>query len=153
MRACSIAGFEFFVRPWADRDIGENIMPHGWFAAKYIAVLRNMLVREQDKELHLLSVLSSAWAGPGQSVSLTNAPSNFGPITFQASFRDDGMLVKLDPRFAVAPARIVLHVPWFVDVKSARAYGKEVAVRSDRTDLPPGTRQLDVVWKRKPSAV
>lgn len=146
------AGFEFFVRPWADRDIGQNIMPHGWFAAKYIAVLRNMLLREQEDELHLMSVLSPAWSGPGQTVSVINAPSHFGPVTFQANFRDSGMLMKLDPRFAIRPARIVLHLPWFVDAGSARADGNKLAVKSGRIELPPGARQIDVAWKRNSQA-
>ena len=53
------AGFEFFVRPWADRDIGQNIMPHGWFAAKYVAMVRNMLVRE-DESVRYFSVREAA---------------------------------------------------------------------------------------------
>ena len=143
------AGFEFFVRPWADRDIGQNIMPHGWFAAKYIGVLRNMLLREQENELHLLSVLSPAWAGSGQSLAVSNAPSHFGPITFQVNFRDDGMLMKLDPRFAIPPGRIVLHLPWFADPGSARGDGKELPINSGRIEVPPVARQIEVVWKRK----
>ncbi|OGB62322.1 MAG: hypothetical protein A2Y94_08110, partial [Caldithrix sp. RBG_13_44_9] len=54
-------GFEFSIRPWQIRDFGMNMSPHGWFSAKYRTLLRNMLLREQGEDLHLLSCLSPEW--------------------------------------------------------------------------------------------
>ncbi|MCX6930631.1 MAG: hypothetical protein NT154_46610, partial [Verrucomicrobia bacterium] len=142
------AGFEFFVRPWADRDIGQNIMPHGWFAAKYIGVVRNMLMREQENELHLLSVLSPAWSGTGQMIEVQNAPSHFGPVAFQANFRENGMSMELRPRFEVTPSKVVIHLPWFVTPGGARVDGKQVPVNRDRLEIPASAQRIDVTWKR-----
>jgi hypothetical protein len=142
------AGFEFFVRPWADRDIGQNIMPHGWFAAKYIGVVRNMLLREQENELHLLSVLSPAWSGAGQTIEIENAPSHFGPIAFTASFRDNGMSMELRPKFEVTPSKVVIHLPWYVAPAGAKVDSKQVAMNRDRLEVPAGARRVDVTWKR-----
>ncbi|MEK6572022.1 MAG: hypothetical protein AABZ61_11665, partial [Bacteroidota bacterium] len=59
------AGFEFAILPWSTRDFGMNLSPHGWFAAKFRALFRNMMVREQEKQLHLLSCLSPEWIKDG----------------------------------------------------------------------------------------
>ncbi len=45
------AGFEFAILPWGDRNFEDNLAPHGWFAAEYRTLLRNMLVREEGDEL------------------------------------------------------------------------------------------------------
>ncbi len=37
------AGFEYKIRPWGDRDFGDDLAPHGWFAAEYRTLLRTML--------------------------------------------------------------------------------------------------------------
>ncbi len=142
------AGFEFFVRPWADRDFGQNITPHGWFAAKYIAVLRNMLLREQRDELHLLSVVSPAWAGAGERIVVRNAPSNFGPVAFEARFSDGGMALDLNTQFKTSPAKIVIHLPWFTSAATALADGKSVPVTKSHLEVPATTRKVVVAWKR-----
>ena len=74
------AGFEYCIFPWGDRDFASNVSPHGWFAAKFRAALRNMLVREEGNDLHLLSVLSPEWVKPGSVVSVKRAPTDFGEV-------------------------------------------------------------------------
>ena len=59
------AGFEFAILPWGNRDFTDNLAPHGWFAAEYRTLLRNMMVREEGDRLHLLSVVSPDWIGKG----------------------------------------------------------------------------------------
>jgi len=143
------AGFEWGVQPWGDRDIGDNLMPHGWFGAKYIAAVRNMLLREEEQDLHLLSVVSPAWAGAKQSIEVRHAPTYFGPVAFKATFQDAGMTLELQPNFEIAPRHVVLHLPWFVKPSSARADGKEVAIRENRIELPATVRKVEVVFARQ----
>jgi hypothetical protein len=54
------AGFETDIPVWGDRDFRENLSPHGWYAARLRICVRNMLVREQGQDLHLLSAISPA---------------------------------------------------------------------------------------------
>jgi hypothetical protein len=140
------AGFEWGVKPWGDRDFGNNLMPHGWFGAKYISVIRNMLLREDDDELHLLSVLSPAWTAAGKQIKIRNAPTYFGRVNFEVSFRTRGMSATLNPTFELTPRRIVIHLPWFVKVKSAQADGEPVGVHDGKLVLPASVRQVDVSW-------
>ena len=140
------AGFEWGVKAWGDRDFGNNLMPHGWFGAKYISVIRNMLLREEQNDLHLLSVLSPAWTGTGQRVAVRNAPTYFGTLGFEANFRDNGMTLALDPKFERAPGRVVVHLPWFVKASAATADGKAVSIEKDRLAVPASTRKVDITW-------
>jgi hypothetical protein len=143
------AGFEWGVRAWGDRDFGQNLMPHGWFGAKYVAAVRNMLLREEDQDLHLLSVVSPAWANANQAITVRNAPTYFGPMAFEAKFQEGAMTLDLQPKFEIAPRRVVVHVPWFVKVSSARADGKDVAVHDNRIELPATVRNLQVAFARQ----
>ncbi len=147
------AGFETDVRPWGNRDFRNNLAPHGWFAAAYRTLLRNMLVREQADTLHLLSVLSPAWLGAGDSVVVRGAPTDFGPLSFRLHVSgDSGATLTLDARFARAPAAVAVHVPWFVELKRAEADGRAVAARDGELRLSPRVRSLVLRWTRRPDA-
>lgn len=143
------AGWEFGVRAWGDRDFGQNLAPHGWFGAKYIAVIRNFLLREEGDDLHLLSVLSPAWTAAGQVVGVRNAPSYFGHVAFQARFQDNGMSMELEPAFKSAPRRIVVHLPWYVKVATARVDGQTAPVKGGALEAPASARKIEVEWARQ----
>lgn len=146
------AGWEYGVQPWGTRDFGRDLAPHGWFAADYIALVRNMLVREQGDDLHLLSVLSPAWTKPGDAIELRNAPTEFGTVGLKAAFRSGGMDLDLHLDLQKTPHRIVLHVPWFVKVTSARVEGHEISTTNPELLLPPSARHVEINWVLDTSA-
>jgi hypothetical protein len=144
------AGFEFAIRPWGNRDFADNLAPHGWFAAEYRTLLRNMLVREQGARLHLLSVLSPEWLGAGKTVSVRNAPTAFGTFGFtleQPSATE--ALLQLNAQFRTAPERIAVHLPWYMRLESARVDGKPVAAAHGVLLLPATAKQLRLLWARR----
>jgi hypothetical protein len=147
------AGFEFCIRPWGERDFGLNLAPHGWFAAKFRAMLRNMLVREQDNQLHLLSVVSPEWIRSGSSVSVHRAPTNFGQVNFDLRCRGDRASLELKTEFVEKPKTIVLHLPWYMNVRSVKADGKVMKVKGGAVNLPAGTRKVDLQWSKKKTPV
>lgn len=122
------AGFELGMDPWGDRDPGGNFPPHGWYAARYWEFLRNMLVREEGEVLHLASALSPQWVRPGDVIRFLNAPTYFGPVSLTIASREDGADVQLDAQWRTPPQKVVLHVPWFVSVESAKVNGKAAEV-------------------------
>ncbi len=146
------AGFEWVVRAWGDRDFGLNLAPHGWFAASYVALLRDMLVREQGDELHLASVLSPEWLHPGDSVVVRGAPTEFGTVDFRLDAGDAGARLALATRWRRRPAAVVVHLPFFLDVTGAQADGRAVPVRDGAVRLTPGTRELRLTWTRRADA-
>jgi hypothetical protein len=142
------AGFEFSIRPWADRDFHANLTPHGWFAAKYRNLLRSFLVRERGDSLHLLSVVSPAWAKPGDRIAVKDAPTYFGKVSYEAVFSEDGVEISLQTEFFEPPREVVVHVPYFA-----------VSVQADKGELtaeglilPPDTDKVTIHWRRNSQA-
>ena len=143
------AGFEYSILPWGPRDFDGNLAPHGWFAAKFRAALRNMLVREQGNELHLLSVISPEWVKDGQKITVHRAPTNLGQVNFDLEFAPGRATLSLDNHFSEQPQSIVLHLPWFMDVNRVMADGKEAAVRNGAVTMPITARSIEITWTKK----
>jgi hypothetical protein len=152
-------GFEFSVLPWQDRDSGRNYPPHGWCAAKLNALLRNMLVQERGgrggleaRELHLFSVISPAWAIPGEEVSIRNAPTEMGPISATLSFTAGGATLLLETRLRQPPRNIVLHVPSFVTLTGFETDARETSIEDHAIVMSPDVSRATLTWARNPVA-
>jgi len=147
------AGFEYAIRPWGDRNFEDNLAPHGWFAAEYRTLLRTMLVREEGRDLHLLSALSPDWIGRGKTIAVRQAPTYFGPLAFTLDQPSDTEAVfHIDASFTRSPREILIHLPWFVELNSATADGKPAAANNGVVAVPPDTRTVTFHWTRKPDA-
>jgi hypothetical protein len=111
-----------------------------------------MLVREEGDRLHLLSVVSPEWIGQGKTISVRQAPTNFGSIAFIIEQPSPGAaILRLDPAFTAPPSQIVIHLPWFVVLKSAIADGKPIQPVNGALILSPQTRQIQFHWTLKPN--
>ncbi|MDA3960738.1 MAG: hypothetical protein PF961_08105 [Planctomycetota bacterium] len=78
----------------ADGWLGEasiaGNMPHNWSNAELIACLRDCVVRDDGDALVLAPHLPEAWLVPGASVSVSDLPTRFGPISYQLLVANDG---------------------------------------------------------------
>lgn len=140
------AGWEYGPLPWGARDFGHDMAPHGWFAADYATLVRNMLLREQGDNLHLLSALSPDWTRPGDTIKVSNALTEFGRMGMECKFSHSGMHMDLETEFQQKPAHIVVHLPWFVTVSSATVDGKPAQVNQQSLSIPPSSREVNVIW-------
>ncbi len=143
------AGFEFKIEPWGDRDFGYNLSPHGWFAAKFRTLVRNMLVREEDGRLHLLSVVSPRWLRPGDSIVVERAPTDFGVVSFRLHAGKGRAVLEYSARYRKRPSAVVVHLPWFAQVLAAEADGRRVKVKKGKIFLRPDFKKLVLRWKLK----
>jgi hypothetical protein len=76
-------GWEWDVAPYGYRGTSVDMSPHGTFAGDYVALLRNLLVSEAaGAGVSLLGGASPAWLAPGQHISVTDAPTEYGDISF-----------------------------------------------------------------------
>ena len=133
-------------------QLRHNLAPHGWFAAEYRTLLRTMLVREQGDQLHLLSVVSPAWIGKDKTIAVRQAPTNFGTVAFTLLQPEDGEAVlHLNTAFSSPPRGIIVHLPWFMDLKSATADGKPLQPAGGALTIPAATRTIELRWSMKPS--
>lgn len=71
---------------------------HGWAAADFLSLVRNLLVREIDGGLVLASMLPPEWQGQGLEVH--DAPTHFGPLSFAVRWHGErpALLWDLDRR-------------------------------------------------------
>lgn len=140
------AGFEMGTAPWGSRDVAGNYPPHGWFAARTVELVRNMLVREEGTTLHLGSCLSPQWVRAGQVVRLKNAATDFGAVSYVLRSRANGADVELATNWRRMPASLVFHVPYFVKLDSALVDGKHVRANSGTISMSPHTSHLNLNW-------
>ena len=144
------AGFEFAILPWGDRNFQDNLAPHGWFAAEYRTLLRTMLVREEGEHLHLLSVVSPEWVGKDKTIAVTQAPTNFGTVAFTLEQpSDEDAVLHLNPSFTRAPQQIVIHLPWFVELKSATVDGKSADASKGTLSVSSAAKEIRLRWTVK----
>ena len=92
-------GWEF--RHRAGTGYGDNLPPHGTFAAMWIDLARACVLYEKGDSLVVLSGVPAEWFGLDGLV-VENAPTNFGAATIRSNA--DGTF-DLD---LPAPARVVL---------------------------------------------
>ncbi|HUT55979.1 MAG TPA: hypothetical protein VM658_21490 [bacterium] len=149
-------GFEWAIFAWDGRDycqgVGKvqtcNFPPHGWYAADFDLLLRNMLIREDGKELHLASALSPEWTKPGDRITVENAPTWFGPVSYELSFSETSATLDLTGYWRNAPDSVTFHVPYFLKLTSAAVDGKPVARSGGAISMPAGSRKLTIEFER-----
>jgi hypothetical protein len=130
------ASFETGIRPYGSRTAGTGTVPHGWWAAEYVTLLRNMLVRERGNGLVLMSALSPAWLTPGEVVEVRNAPTELGPVSFRLQVKQGGARLTWRSR----SSRLSWPVPY--GVREARAPGLSGGI----IRLHSRRGSLDVTW-------
>jgi hypothetical protein len=147
------AGFEFNIKPWGDRNFHYNLAPHGWFAARLRIALRNMFIREQGNDLHLLSAVSPAWIQPGRELVVDHSPTTFGMVNLSVRILTPSQAeITLHDHFADPPAHIVLHLPWFMETSKVVADGVSLAVNGNSVFLPPNVSTVQIEWRKRASA-
>lgn len=132
-------------------ELEEGIIgdvPHGWTAAHYVLLLRDMLVHERDGRLVLLSCVPEAWFAPGAVIEVGGAPTHFGLLDLRFESRADGSGSRVDLAMASPPAGgYLLSLPRASSVRSVRVDGRPVPHgRTEQLWLPPGTHQVEVEY-------
>ena len=122
--------------------------PHGWFGAKVVRFIRDLLVYEgEDHRIHLLAGLSPAWMAPGAEVRIEDAPTDLGKLSLCAGMRDGGMDVDVLFDARADAAGIVLHLPPFLDATSVTADGQRHEATHSAVPLPATARAVEVKWR------
>ncbi len=145
---------EFNTTPWSIRDFGNNLTPDGAASAKTIELLRNMVLREYNQDLVLFSALSPDWFRAGKKLEAIQAPSNFGPLDLTLSVLPDGesWRVDLPKTYRNAPARLLLRIPWFYELKQAQVDGRKVEPVNGHLVLDPSAKQVEVSGRIRPGS-
>ncbi len=148
--------FEWQAVPWGHRDVTYNYPPHGWGSAMLTLLLRNMLVMERGgegglgpREIHLFSAISPEWAAPGREIRLENAPTECGPLDASLRFSEGGAVLEIESHFRETPSAIVVHIPYFVKLESAKSETIPYGRLGDALMYPPDVRRVELKWTRR----
>jgi len=144
------AGFETDIRAWGDRDFGFNLPPNASFAARYRMLLRDMLVRESGDDLVLLSAVSPAWIGPGKTLRVKRAPTDFGVVNFDLEVYEKGALLTLRPYFRRPPRFMMVRVPWFAKLEGVYGDGRWLMLGERMVRFDGKVRRIYLNWSLNP---
>ncbi|MDG4862282.1 hypothetical protein P8605_29475 [Streptomyces sp. T-3] len=136
---------EFPDRHWYMGDI-----PHGWAAAEYLLLLRDILFFEADEDrdphLYIAPGIRPHWVPDGETVSVAAAPTLLG-APFGYRLRHDAGEQKVTVDITEAPERVRYVYPCrFGAVRAVSADGEELPVTGDDVRVPAGTWQFTVTY-------
>jgi hypothetical protein len=89
---------------------------HGWAAAEWLMMIRNLFVREEGDTLVLGSGLLPEWIDSGQSLRFGPTQTLFGSVEIHFRKKEDGSILELTSDYSRAVARprsIVVKVPGY----------------------------------------
>ena len=109
---------------------------HVWASAEWILMVRNCLVREEQREdlVVLLSGVPERWYKPNAMFSFGPAPTIFGPISLSVSSRGNRLDVRWNARWRGGEPRVEVRLPGYPPVEAEPGRGSiEVPVREEGT--------------------
>lgn len=129
---------------------GENdhTLPHTYSNTKQVRLVRNMLLREVGKELHVAPFAPREWLASGKKLAVNEAPTKFGPVTYSIETNDDAseIVVKLTPptRHAPEAIRVRLRHPGSAAIKSVDVRSAMHEVQGDVIRLTDVTAPVEL---------
>lgn len=130
-------------------EVDEGIVgdvPHGWVAAHYAVLLRDMLLREEEGRLVLLPNIPPAWVEAGQVIDIDRAPSYFGPVSFRVESEPGRTRVNLRGGSGF-PDGFSVGLPGRRNIRAVDIDGRAGATVRDRQVLvPSGSREVLIHW-------
>ncbi|MDD5644714.1 MAG: hypothetical protein PHO00_04640 [bacterium] len=126
----------------ADGIIGD--VPHGWSAAFYILLLRNMIIREEAGRIVLFSAAPESWFEDGKYIKIKDAPTHFGKISFRCgSFMEEGFIRLEIEMKAPPPGGFKIRLPGNKKIKYVKINGRKTApARAGAYSAPPGSKEI-----------
>lgn len=137
------------------REAWGDTVPHLWAAALYVTTLRNMLVREEGEDLHLLSAVPSVWLEPGKRTGFEDAPTRFGRISLTVEAGKDALVVRFTRPDRTDPKRVLIHLPPELEITGISRCGNGVKTSRVQETFVPGAsltdeNELRIGIRRKP---
>lgn len=120
--------------------------------AKFVNRLRDSLVREDSDALWLAGGTPRRWLAPGQEIDVREAPTYFGPVSYQLKARAGGVeaRVQLPNRNAYRTAWLVVRNPEGKRIASVTIDGRpwtRFDAANDRIQLPIEAQPMQVEVK------
>ena len=153
--------FENMIRPWTDRDVEHCPPPHTWGCCNLSNTIRNLFIMEQGgrgglepekRNIMLFNTVSPVWFENGKALGIENAPTSFGLVSALMTPRSNGADIVLNTRLHTKPNKLVIHIPYFVELKSFSSDASESVRDGDVIRLSPDATTLNLDWEIDPLA-
>src|SRR5262245_18368702 len=117
---------------------------HGWAAAEWILLLRNLLFYEKGQQLRLTPLLRAKDLEPGNTFSARNAPSHFGTVSFKLYADRKDMQLELGEEMESITAK---EISWHLHFTPSKVTidGKVLPKASSTIPLPVGVSRVVAV--------
>jgi hypothetical protein len=86
---------------------------HGWAAAEWVQILRNLFVREEGDKLILGSGLFARWLQAPEDLAFGPTPTPYGDVSLKVLKRNQGLLVEGDADWRDGPCDMEIRVPGY----------------------------------------
>jgi len=113
---------------------------HGWAAAEWILLLRNLLFCEKGERLCLTPLLGAKDLKPGNTFSVRSAPSYFGTVSFKLYADKRELLLEVGEEMETVSAKVLWHLP-FAPSK-VTIDGKVIPKATSVVQLPIGALRI-----------
>jgi hypothetical protein len=104
---------------------------HGWAAAEWVMMIRNMFLREEGEQLIVGSGLLRPWLESGAELALGPTPTPWGLVTMRVTCDESSALVVLDAAWRGDPPRVDVQIPGY---RAAKDVGANPSVRVTRSE-------------------
>jgi len=117
--------------------------------ANLLRLMRDMLVREEGDGLVLAGSCPRAWLSEGKSLSVTDLPTHFGPVSYRLRVNAAKITGSLDFRFHAAPGSVCIRLrrPEGVVPCRVRVDGRPTETDGEWIHVPPSAKKLEA-WYR-----
>jgi hypothetical protein len=124
---------------------------HGWAAAEWLLMMRNMVVHELDGVLQITPLIPAEWCKPGKRIAIHRAPTSFGMVSVSVEFSSDSENLEIDAEWRNPPREI----HWMLPTAPARIVesGEGVMLKGNMAIVPNDVRKvrLELDLKAAPS--
>jgi len=116
---------------------------HGWAAADWLLMIRNLLFFEEGEDLVITPALPEEWFENAGEIKVRQAPTYFGELAFEMKLQKNTATLSLYPKWRKRPARIRWHLP----CKNISPLEKEKArIEDGAVIFSPDIKELTVIW-------
>lgn len=122
-----------------------------WADGEHIKFVRMMLIRENGNTLDLCTATPRAWLEQGKSISVTDAPTHFGSVSFTLTSDVDNNRITAGvtpPTRISVPVRLRIRHPQARPIKSVKVNGIPSKPAGEWISIPAGQgrREIEVTY-------
>ena len=117
---------------------------HGWAAADFLIIVRNLLLLEENDHLVITPVLPEDWTVENNVIKVEDAPTYFGNVSFTIAFGERTGTLVINADWRDAPEFVEWSLPFDLREAGGDVDGVEIVGRAVR--LPRGAKRVVVMW-------